>query len=455
LPAWATTPDNWQIGFETAPDARDSELALLSGRLPSDLEGVLYRVGPGQFERAGERLGHWFDGDGMIQRFSIGQGRVRHSGRFVQTDKRKMEEAAGRFLYFGYGFAPKNPGTIHRPNDLNAANTNVLGFGKEVWALWEGGSPWRVNGQDLATIGRRAFDGKFDGLPFSAHPKRGPDGDVWNFGALGGKCVIWHLDREGSPKNVALVDLPVASLMHDFAVTHTKIILLLPPLILSDHAGRSLIDRYSWRAAEPLRILVLDKDDLSKRRIFELPARFLFHIGNAWEDRSGTLRLDAFLFDDSTFASQGTRDLPLGKYVEPPSARPTLITLHPDGRAAMASHDGTGEFPRIDPRLIGLEHRHTYGVIGFGIGHWDWRSGRRSTYSYGANHWSEEPIFVPRPSRASEQDGWIIATSLNSASRRTELSVFDARGIEDGPIAQFACPYALPLGFHGTFASAS
>jgi carotenoid cleavage dioxygenase-like enzyme len=65
--------------------------------------------------------------------------------------------------------------------------------------------------------------------------------------------------------------------------------------------------------------------------------------------------------------------------------------------------------------------------------------------------WSEEPVFVPRGS--GETDGWVLATRLNLRTEKTELAVFDARSLDDGPVALLTCPYALPLGFHGAFAA--
>ncbi len=38
----------------------------------------------------------------------------------------------------------------------------------------------RLDAATLETIGRRRFDSPLDGASFSAHPKCGPDGDVWN-----------------------------------------------------------------------------------------------------------------------------------------------------------------------------------------------------------------------------------------------------------------------------------
>jgi len=453
LPVWAKEPHNWQLGFKTPPQELDSELKRISGKLPSDLEGVLFRNGPAQYERNGVRLGHWFDGDGMIQRFIIGNDRVRHRGRFVSTNKRRAEEKAKRFLYSGFGFSPPNPVPLRGPDDINAANTSVLRVGNELWALWEGGSPWRLDAENLNTIGRHAFPNEFDGAPFSAHPKQGPDGDIWNFGAFGNRCIIWQIASDGSFKKATMITLPTPSLMHDFAVTQRSIILLMPPMLLSGGNGTSLIDNYSWQPDKPLQVLILDKEDLTQQRLYELPAKFLFHVGNAWEDSQGVIRLDCFLTENSYFATHTARELPRGEYSDPPNARPTLLTFHPDGRASTETHKGIGEFPRIDPRRVGIEHRYTYGVTGSGIASWDWQSGRQSIYMYGSDYWAEEPIFVPRPGGSTENDGWLVATVLNTRSGITELAFFDARNIADGPIALYACPYALPIGFHGIFDS--
>jgi carotenoid cleavage dioxygenase-like enzyme len=215
-----------------------------------------------------------------------------------------------------------------------------------------------------------------------------------------------------------------------------------------------LVGHYAWRGDKPLHAIVLDKNTLSVQQRHELPARFLFHIGNAWEDETGIIRLDAFSDKDATFAVKTAREFALASAYASPLARPTLITLPPDGGARMEMLPGTGEFPRVDPRRVGSRHRFTYGVIEGGIGRWDWNAGRQDTFRYGEGTWAEEPVFVPRPGTTEESDGWLVATVLNWRAAQTELAVFDARRISDGPIARYACPYALPLGFHGDFAAA-
>ena len=47
---------------------------------------------------------------------------------------------------------------------------------------------------------------------------------------------------------------------------------------------------------------------------------------------------------------------------------------------------------------------------------------------------------------------WAIGTALDLTTNATMLSIFDALNLAAGPIVQARLPYALPLGFHGTFA---
>ena len=66
-----------------ALDARDLRI---EGRLPAGLRGVYFRNGPGLMARGGERYQHWFDGDGLVQAWTFGEGGVQHKARFVQAE---------------------------------------------------------------------------------------------------------------------------------------------------------------------------------------------------------------------------------------------------------------------------------------------------------------------------------------------------------------------------------
>ena len=53
-------------GFRDLPREHGFEALRVEGKLPPDLEGTLYRVGPALNSSFGERYRHWFDGDGGI-----------------------------------------------------------------------------------------------------------------------------------------------------------------------------------------------------------------------------------------------------------------------------------------------------------------------------------------------------------------------------------------------------
>jgi hypothetical protein len=78
----------WKTGFATPPGDLPLARATVRGRFPDAVAGTLFRIGPAGHDLGGERYRHWFDGDGMVHRFVIDGGDVRHQGRYVATPKR-------------------------------------------------------------------------------------------------------------------------------------------------------------------------------------------------------------------------------------------------------------------------------------------------------------------------------------------------------------------------------
>ena len=71
----------------------------VEGTLPPDLEGTLYRVGPGLFERFGRRVNHPFEADGAMSAVRIADGQAKGAVRVVRGRGFQEEERAGRHLY--------------------------------------------------------------------------------------------------------------------------------------------------------------------------------------------------------------------------------------------------------------------------------------------------------------------------------------------------------------------
>lgn len=448
--------------------------AVVSGRWPEELRGALYRTGPAQHEVHGYRNHHWFDGDGMVHAYRISAKGVRHEARLVETAKVKAERSAGRALYPGLVSAPPDAAGLTGPNDLNPANTSILYHHGRLLALWEGGSPYEINEETLATEGPYQFREPGDGssmsaVPFSAHPRVDVDGSVWNFGyaTAAGLLVFWHIGADGGLLKAARIALDPITMPHDFVVTERHLVLLLPPFHYqrsADAAG--FLNLHEWHPEDPCRVFVADKNDLSSYYFLELPAQWIFHFGNAWEDGAGVIRFDAPRAADpgimtSTFTEIMRGDtinlIPTRHYSYQIDTRARTIT-----EAPMLEPGVYSEFPCIDPRLSCRQYRKLvfmsqsarevamHGTLDE-VSVFDMESGRREYFRYPDSQIPEEHLYVPRPGSEPESDGWILGTAFDWRRGIQVLNLFDAERVANGPVASSELPYSIPLGLHGKF----
>lgn len=475
LAAHAAEPESWQAQFAASREpwtaafttpAGDYPLtkARVRGRFPDAVTGTLYRNGPAGHDLGGERYHHWFDGDGMVHRLLIEGQEVHHQGRYVATTKWVAEMKAGRRLTEGFGTVFRGRDEVTSPDDMNVANISVLPLGGELLALWEGGSATRLDPRTLQTRGLKTWRADLTGAPFSAHPRTEPDGTVWNFGvyAQRGLLLLYEIAPDGALRRADALALGEAPLVHDFVVTEKHLVFLLPPLVYDPQrreAGASVLDAHVWRPERGLRMLVIDKADWTRRQEFRLPAGFLFHLGNAWEEEtaSGTvIRLDFARSDDARGLLVDTRELMRGRAGGSAGPRLTVVELRlRSGEATQTDSGIEAEFPVIDPRLVGRRHRQVFHATGTrgGLPLWnaiaatDVETGASQRYSHGPQTIVEEHLFVPDGSGP----GWLIGTAHDLAQKKTVLSCFAADALRDGPVAQATLPYALPLGLHGAF----
>lgn len=435
-------------------------LRLVHGRAPAGLSGTLFRNGPGKFRRPGGSATHWFDGDGLMRAFRLGDGQATLEARFADTPKRRLETELDAVVTPGFGTVGDPRARIGLNDDANAANTAVMTAGDEVWALWEGGSPLAMSASDLSTRRFVTLRDDLKGMPFQAHPRYDPDGTIWNIGLNGDRVIVWRLDADRGLRSAQLVDLPRASFMHDFTATARHLILVLQPWVF-ERRGMPYASQFAWKPELGTQIMVVDKADLTRRRIFELPAFSYFHLGDAWEDASGTIRFDVAAGKDVAFAIDGARVL-----VEQRGSVPgehavlKLVTLHADGRAELASSGVTAEFPKNHPRRAGLPRAMTVHVAGerpdrplpTGLATWNWDTGTSDYFNFGVTQIVEEAVIVPKPGGTGETDAWLVAPSINLPEGVTELHVFEAARVADGPVATWRADVALPAGFHGVWA---
>ena len=450
--------------------------AVTSGRWPEELRGTLYRTGPAQHEVHGYRNHHWFDGDGMVQAWRISADGVRHQARLVETAKVKAERAAGRALYPGMMAAPPGAAGLTGPDDLNLANISVLHHHGRLLALWEAGSPYEIDPDELTTIGPYSFadaqgGSSMRGVPFSAHPRVDVDGSVWNFGYASGAglMVLWHVGADGALLSAGRVAVDPMTMPHDFVVTERHLVLLLPPFhYRPERRAEGFLNLHEWRPEDPCRVLVVDKNDLSSHYFLELPAQWIFHFGNAWEDGAGVIRFDAARAPDPGIMTHTFTEIMRGNpsYRDGSPARHYHYRIDTRARTiaeeAMLEPGLYSEFPCVDPRvgcrryrkLVFLSQREgvpaAHGMLNE-LSLFDMENGQRGFFRYPDEQIPEEHLYVPRPGSEPETSGWILGTAYDWKRRAHVLNLFDAEGIADGPMAAAELPYAIPLGLHGKF----
>jgi all-trans-8'-apo-beta-carotenal 15,15'-oxygenase len=446
----------WALGFNTIAGEIPDEVALpFTGVIPHEVRGTLYRVGPAQFDVAGDRYRHWFDGDSMVHAIALGTDGVRYRSRWVDTEGRRAEQAAGLRIFAG-GFATPAPGgplaRLRHARPKNVANINVVAHAGKLHALWEGGRPHRLDPDDLITIGEDDLGGLLaanDG--FSAHPKPDPQtGEVWNFGITYGPRThlsIYRADSEGRWSRVARHPLPHPYMVHDMALTATSVVFVLVPVALPTiplglvTGRRGYAESLRYRPGWGTTVLVIDRDS-GRTRDFHTEPFMVFHLAGAGED-DGVLEVDLCTYPDSSVITA------LGQVMngDPPEWRPTLERLRIDKHGQVARTrlaDLPFEFPRrLDAsRLVGLtsgadtEFLNAPVVV-------DVNGGSAVAASLSASEFAGEVVPV------AGKYGLTIV--LDAKTQSSELRVLDLSDLTASPLAVARLPHVVPFGLHGNF----
>lgn len=254
----------WTKAYQTAPDVpADYEIEKIVGIIPESLCGTVFRNGPGNFERGGERYKHVLDGDGLLCRFSLDgkSNRARFAAKFVQTPWLDDEIAAGEVLYRNtFGTQPETGNPLANVGKIalkNPANTHVIvGMGGKCLALWEAAPPCRIDPKTLEYVGVETFEGQAAlpaggltvttgvapidhmlgvGRAFTAHPREDRTrGRMvgWSWAAplvgddLSVKLHEWDM-ASGELLHTTETTLPSPLAPHDFALTDNWYIFVL------------------------------------------------------------------------------------------------------------------------------------------------------------------------------------------------------------------------------------
>ncbi|QEY32299.1 Apocarotenoid-15,15'-oxygenase [Synechococcus sp. RSCCF101] len=482
---------DWSGAFRNVLRELDGErLEPSSGSIPPEIEGCLYRNGPGRLERAGQWVHHPFDGDGMIAAVRFADGKARFSNRFVRTEGWQQEEQEGRFLYRGVFGTQKPGGWLANAFDLrmkNIANTHVVRLGDDLLALWEASSPHALDPGSLETRGVTLLDGVLQpGEAFSAHPRFDPGHHgarrMVTFGVQAGprsRVRLMEFAVDGPDAGRLLAErsdsFPGFAFLHDFAITPNWAVFMqnavafnpLPYALGLKGAAQCLASKPGqpgqfWLIPRPGSPLA----DQAPRRL-QAPEGFVFHHLNAFEEpdagEAGTLVLDSIVYADFPSVGPGTDfrqvdfdSLPEGQL------RRFRLDLASGEVCAEDLELRCCEFATVAPSRVGLQARHAWMAVAErergndplqAIEKLDLVSGERRLWSAAPRGFVSEPVMVPAADAAAEDDGWVLVLIWNAARSASDLVILRAGDLSEQAVLPL--PLAIPHGLHGSWVPGS
>lgn len=470
---------SWNLALSANPGTLDLTVsaANIDGKIPAELiGGRLLSNGPGWNVIGGVTL-HPFDGHGYVRSFSFERdGSVRLTAKHVSTPAFERESASGRLEVRGLATNLEGPfwRNLSLGSPRNVANTTILRWGDRLVAGWEGGAPYAIDANTLATRGEETFGGALAGQSTLAHFKRDAAQQrliscSLKMGRNAG-FTFREFDRNDTVVSTTAASFEGMHFAHDFAISPSWYVLgsnpLRPKLL---EFARTLLGQSTLlksietdHTAQP-GLLLVPRGGGAPRTVRLPKPGWMVHFGNAFE-RDGTLFVDACVFHQFEFGAEfGYR----GPHAPFDPAAPDVrgpqrlyrITV-PAGAAEATWEtlcDHGVDFPRFHPEHDGHETPALFGATRADTRFSDPfdsiirvdlidRERPPSLWTVsGDTNFVGEPIFVPgeRP-----ETGHVVVLISHGNDARTSLVVLDALALERGPLATVPLPL-VPIAFHG------
>ena len=115
--------EDWSSAYKNVEKELTNEpLNTIKGENINELNGTLFRNGPGILERGGQWVHHPFDGDGMITAIKFDNGKPLLTNKFVRTKGFLEETKINKFIYRGVFGTQKSGGILNNALDLKFKN---------------------------------------------------------------------------------------------------------------------------------------------------------------------------------------------------------------------------------------------------------------------------------------------------------------------------------------------
>ena len=447
-------------------DVRDCEV---SGAIPAGLSGGFYAVGPDpQYPLAPGNIS--FDGEGHVRLFRIRNGRVDYRTRYVRTERYVAQDKAGRALMPMY----RNP-LLDDPSvkglSRSTANTHVIQHRHLLLALKEDSPPTALDLDTLETLDPvYTFEGQLPrDRPFTAHPKIcSITGNLVAFAyearGLGSDAVaVFEIDKAGRKIWEVEVRAPYAGMLHDFAVTENHLAFFLVPITVDHAQMRRGGIHFSWEPGKSSFLGILRRGgDGADLRWIEGPTLGGSHTLGAFED-GGRLYFDREITAGNPYPVIPNRD---GSAYDPLAGTSYIHRI----TASLSERNSACEIEKLYPLIAPLPRQDDrYATVPYRYGFMGcpdpqdpvrWKAGCYARIDHQTRRfelWKAppsmslgEPLFAPKSATAHEGEGYLLGVGWHLDQHlRSDLLIFEAERLAEGPIATVRLPVQASPQIHG------
>jgi all-trans-8'-apo-beta-carotenal 15,15'-oxygenase len=473
----STTRGLWAGAIsKPAVEIPPTPLKVLSGQLPQGLRGSFFQNGPARLERGGQRVGHWFDGDGAILGIHFDGSHAIANYRYVRSTGFEEEESAEKLLFRGYGSLPDLPlWQRWQAQVKNAANTSVLPLPDRLLALWEGGLPHQLDPDSLATKGLETLGSLKTSDTFSAHPKRHPHtGDIFNFGIIAGgnaKLNLYRLNAAGHLQKRNTIELNGIPLIHDFVLADRYLLFCVPPVRLGALPAvlglQSFSDALHWRPHLGTQLIVIDAESLEVIAWNQVEPWYQWHFGQGYINSQGSIVMDVARYDDFT-TNQQLKEVASGQINTPAEAQ--LWQYEIDPQTAEIIHNtclvnrhcefpvplSTDSKPRTESVPTYLNIHRTVptpsGELFEAIARFEPLTQTLTIADAGPGRYPAEPH--PIADTFDSRHHWVITIVYDGHQHHSEVWIYDSNALDDAPVCRLLLPQVVPPSFHGQWQQA-
>ena len=444
----------------------DHSICQTEGKIPEWLSGSLFRNGPALYDFDHQSVNHWFDGMGMIHKFSIVSGSVHYKSRFIKSSAYKAAVANQKLAFREFATDPCGSifnrfCSIFKPNFTTNTCVNVTSLNSDIVGLTETPIPIIIDKDSLDTLGSFSFDDSFKCQLSSAHPHVDSVSPISVSIRIGPKCsYVLHRIQDGRRIELGSIPVKSPSYQHSFGLTENYVVIADTPFKMSPLKSlvstRSFIEQFKWTDT-PTNFMILNRHTGQFVGSIKGPPFFMFHQINAYE-LDHTIVFDAITFENSDIISSLYLNNCRSSDPNFPKSVWSRFYLNLDTLTCNTETTAIGrtlEMPTISySQYNALPYSYFYSIkkddeaFFNQIVKVNTTDGDAIEYS---DHTSipSEPIFVPFPDSQQEDDGVLLSIFLNIEQQRTELHGICAKTMK--LLFRSWIPQLSAYSFHGQF----